>query len=726
MNIEKEKSTIQVAGAINLLAGTLGLISEHYIYGLTVLIIGIICLSVSFLKGLDLIDNKRLLIISGIINIPFLFISSILIFIFCSNLSEYERKVNGINAPPIEENEESKKIDLLLKLGVGMVLISGILFATTSWKIIPDMLKICLLIILSIIFLGLSVFTELKLKLYKTSYIYWILGLAFLVLTIVGLQYFGIYGSFLTYGGNGSYISYFITYLLIGIFTYITYLKYNKSYLLQISFISVLISIYNILSFLTLDIITIITLISMLIFFMNIITKEDSVLNFISKLSSYIIIAYIIKFNNSEINEMSLLICSIINIINMTYLVKKYEKLEYVNLIIIFILINIGLNITNLPEIIKYICLTLYIILIEVDFFTTDEKSKNISYIVYLVLSLSCYINVFNEPFQAIVIPLVVVLLNMLSKNNVLSISKLPFENLVNPPLIFMGVLSLIGIIKEITSANITVLTMFIIISAIYTILSIITNNKKTYSSYSYILIMLSIITNIIDESLLSAIILIFINSILLATSANYEEKYLKLPIYITFLTSIFVPMSCQGLLIDNPYLTTLLFIWILVIIIITSQERTIKITSYFYIIFPILKLIYLKDLSTEVSTISTSILILYITYLIQEFLCKENSSKVLTIIIGVLVSLTIPGIFFLNKLTILIYVGLISLSLIIIGYKNNDFNKLFIFGIILTIINILVQLRDIWSSIPAWLYLLIVGLGIIIVATYLQTKSKK
>ena len=51
---------------------------------------------------------------------------------------------------------------------------------------------------------------------------------------------------------------------------------------------------------------------------------------------------------------------------------------------------------------------------------------------------------------------------------------------------------------------------------------------------------------------------------------------------------------------------------------------------------------------------------------------------------------------------------------------------KLFIFGIILTIINILVQLRDIWSSIPAWLYLLIVGLGIIIVATYLQTKSKK
>ena len=196
---------------------------------------------------------------------------------------------------------------------------------------------------------------------------------------------------------------------------------------------------------------------------------------------------------------------------------------------------------------------------------------------------------------------------------------------------------------------------MFIIISAIYTILSIITNNKKTYSSYSYIVIMLSIITNIIDESLISAIILIFINSILLATSANYEEKYLKLPIYITFLTSIFVPISCQGLLIDNPYLTTLLFIWILVIIIITSQERTIKITSYFYIIFPILKLIYLKDLSTEVSTISTSILILYITYLIQEFLCKENSSKVLTIIIGVLASLTIPGIFFLNKLTILI-----------------------------------------------------------------------
>ena len=60
------------------------------------------------------------------------FIASIFVFLAYSNLSNGEDSINPINGPPVRVkkvvNPEMRRIDILLKLGVGMVLISGILF----------------------------------------------------------------------------------------------------------------------------------------------------------------------------------------------------------------------------------------------------------------------------------------------------------------------------------------------------------------------------------------------------------------------------------------------------------------------------------------------------------------------------------------------------------------------------------------------------------------------
>ena len=48
---------------------------------------------------------------------------------------------------------QARKIDILLKLGVGMVFVSGILFATTSWSIITDLIKLIVLTLLGFMFL---------------------------------------------------------------------------------------------------------------------------------------------------------------------------------------------------------------------------------------------------------------------------------------------------------------------------------------------------------------------------------------------------------------------------------------------------------------------------------------------------------------------------------------------------------------------------------------------
>ena len=56
---------------------------------------------------------------------------------------------------------------------------------------------------------------------------------------------------------------------------------------------------------------------------------------------------------------------------------------------------------------------------------------------------------------------------------------------------------------------------------------------------------------------------------------------------------------------------------------------------------------------------------------------------------------------------------------------KNNDKYKFhFYVGVVFTILNIIYQLRDIWSVIPFWLYLLIGGLVLIFVATQKQMKK--
>ena len=57
-------------------------------------------------------------------------------------------------------------------------------------------------------------------------------------------------------------------------------------------------------------------------------------------------------------------------------------------------------------------------------------------------------------------------------------------------------------------------------------------------------------------------------------------------------------------------------------------------------------------------------------------------------------------------------------------GYLDKVHKSLFNVGIIITVVNIIYQLQNLWETVPFWLYLLIVGLGLIIFVTYKETKK--
>ena len=66
------------------------------------------------------------------------------------------------------------------------------------------------------------------------------------------------------------------------------------------------------------------------------------------------------------------------------------------------------------------------------------------------------------------------------------------------------------------------------------------------------------------------------------------------------------------------------------------------------------------------------------------------------------------------------------GIVLIIYGYKKEDAYPVFITGIVLTILNIIYYLKDVWKIVPFWLYLLLGGLLIIGFVTYRELQKQK
>ena len=75
----------------------------------------------------------------------------------------------------------TKKLDILLKIGLSMISLSGLIFATSTWNVISNIAKVILLIIFGLLFLGMSYFSDKKLKIKSTTITYWILSMAFFI-----------------------------------------------------------------------------------------------------------------------------------------------------------------------------------------------------------------------------------------------------------------------------------------------------------------------------------------------------------------------------------------------------------------------------------------------------------------------------------------------------------------------------------------------------------------
>lgn len=99
---------------------------------------------------------------------------------------------------------------LLLSLGTVFVLLAGILFATTSWSIMPGVVKIGLIFAVVAFFFAGSVFTEKKLKLSAASKALYILSSLFVFVAVISIAYFELFGSYFSLHNSSRYFVLFI------------------------------------------------------------------------------------------------------------------------------------------------------------------------------------------------------------------------------------------------------------------------------------------------------------------------------------------------------------------------------------------------------------------------------------------------------------------------------------------------------------------------------------
>ena len=710
--MNKANKLIRLSSIINLFLGVLTI--KIPIYREILLISGFILFILSN-EEYETISKKALYLIA-IILLPFNIISSIIIFISSDNL---KNNYNQINAPPAKLlDTENKKIDILLKLGIGMIFLSGILFATSSWNFINNKFKVIIILILALFFLVLSIFSEKKLKIFKTTFLYWFLSITFFCLLIVSILYFSIFGNYLTFQGLGKDLAYAITFFVIASLILATYLKFPKKHLIFIVFLSVNIMIYFLLSYFKFSNIKIYLIISLITILINIISKKETNIFNYNKTFSIILLA--IFFHCLSENNNLILISGIINIFNNYILIISY--------LFLFLSIFNANIIIDFKFILTAILLSINILLIKFNILKLKENTTNLNYIFYTISILYlCLSNLCNDNFISIIVAIIYFIINLISQINYPKIKEIKLAEKLDPLSLTILTFTLLNsnIVKDLNIFTIS--GIFIIITMFLTFIHIILRNiqkKKIYFIYIIIGMFFSYL-NLNDVKDFEIIILLIpaIYLFYILNSNKSDDKF-KIGLSYINLNYIVYHIITKTNIFNIPLLTSsIIFIILLLVIKIFIKNEFLKKLTYFIIILPLFDILNDIFMDNELKIIIESITLLYLTFLATKFLFKSKDSKNIFAIIGIIISL--QNVFY-SSYIINLYVGMVGLIIIMIGYNKKELFAVFITGIIITILNILIALSNLWEEIPFWLYLLLGGLGIIIFVTYKEIKKSK
>lgn len=715
------KKLLKGASLVYIAQATIMFYSVPY-FSIIYFIFGILLLSYSLLSLDELKNKKNQLLICAILSLVFNMLAGILLFISFSEISS--AKTDKSNSPPEIISEERKRLDILLKLGLGMIFTSGVLFATTTWSIMSNLVKVILLIIAGALLLALSNFSEKKIKIESTTKAYYFLGLTFMLLSWIGIGYFGI-GEWFSYTGEGSNLVYAITFILLSAFLYIYYKKFGEKEFLSASYISIYLLQYNTFQFIfkntemTLLLLAVTNLISNMFA-----RKNNKIFAEIDSMTCYLFVPLIISYiiNTSFTNDIYISLIGIVNIItiivsnrNSDDNIKLVASEIYNYILMFFIVIDLRIEFTN-PALIFFLVMTAYSMLIKFNKFNRNKFLQYADDIIYQIVAVSI---LFMEKLSLapiannliIISYLLITILRMfLSKETKINFYILPFS-------IFFVVLEVLRTVNVEDSLIIAIITV------IFMSISILSRNSNVKSYFYKALILMTLIcyvTNLTDCMFIPTLITLVLSIYLLFKERNNKPYFL---FYIFVLINIFSIFVINDILTIPTIYASLIVLLIFGIMTLLLNDKKYLNINYLAIVVPLYTLVNeLNMTNSETTAIINNMFAMYILFVIVKLFV--NNEKDLVATIGL--SLIIVTRLFSEGLLSGLYVGIISIALIIYTFNKDNYKKLFYCSVVITILNIIVKLWNYWEKIPLWLYLLLIGVAIIGFVTYKELKHQE
>lgn len=372
----------------------------------------------------------------------------------------------------------------------------------------------------------------------------------------------------------------------------------------------------------------------------------------------------------------------------------------------------IGLNkYTLISSLITTILLIIFAILNK----TNNKKYLYLSLvsipIIMIISNLSFNYSIKKDLSMIILIPSLLILtrkfLNALKEND-----KIVLE------FIFISALAL-----SITSPSI----MFIYLILLYVVTLLLkkeyTLSSKTYFNY---LIFFSIISflNVSADKLdnlymIGIIALLVINQILFRIL--YEKRNIIFEAFHSIISLVLIICLINNLGFNN-FISSIISIILFIILYLIYDDERMKYTVISFVVYPLNLLLKTIDANVIKDILSLFIYMIPITLLLRKvFNVEEDVSNIIE---GVILSLMFVMFIFNINLQVGLTLGIISVLSIIIGlvFKYKSYN---ITGYVTLVLTVIIQTFELWGKMPWWVYLLITGIILVVLAALRESKKK-
>ena len=372
----------------------------------------------------------------------------------------------------------------------------------------------------------------------------------------------------------------------------------------------------------------------------------------------------------------------------------------------------IGLN--------KYTLISSLITTILLIIFSILNKTNNKKYlylslvsipIIMIISNLSFNYSIKKDLSMIILIPSLLILtrkfLNALKEND-----KIVLE------FIFISALAL-----SITSPSI----MFIYLILLYVVALLLkkeyTLSSKTYFNYLIFFSVISFLNVSADKLdnlyMIGIIILLVINQILFRIL--YEKRNIIFEVFHSIISLVLIICLINNLGFNN-FISSIISIILFIILYLIYADKRMKYTVISFIIYPLNLLLKTIDVNVIKDILSLFIYMIPITLLLRKvFNVEEDVSNIIE---GVILSLMFVMFIFNINLQVGLTLGIISVLSIIIGlvFKYKSYN---ITGYVTLVLTVIIQTFELWGKMPWWVYLLITGIILVVLAALRESKKK-